>query len=203
MKILDFYRTIDGPKRTETKVKGSKFIASAAPINNKEDAMRFLENIKSEFYDASHNCFAYCFGAESLEYRASDDGEPNGTAGKPILFSIKKSQFSDIIVVVTRYFGGTKLGTGGLAKAYSDAANQVLEMCEAKIINITRKVEVFCTYQDVSTIKRLLSEYSVSFSENYADACEFEVYIHKSKAIEFAEKVISNTNARAGYRFIN
>ncbi len=197
-KDIDKYITLAKPHRAETKVKGSKFIASAANVSDKTSAINFLETIRSEFFDATHNCFAYRIGYDGLEYRAADDGEPNGSAGKPILFSISKFNLSDVIVVVTRYFGGTKLGVGGLARAYSEATELVLSQCEFKTIHRTMPVRVLCIYEDINTIKRLIDEYAVSFKEYYSDAVEYIVEVHISKTDEFINKVSVLTNARAG-----
>lgn len=197
-KIIDTYKTIAKPHRAEMKIKGSKFIASVAGVHDKDAAMLFLNTIRSEFFDATHNCFAYRIGFDGMEFRAADDGEPNGSAGKPILFTINKFDLSDIIVVVTRYFGGTKLGVGGLARAYSDTAELALSECETKIIHRTIPVRIMCIYEDVTMIKKLIDEYAVSFEESYSDAVEYIVSIHLSKAEEFKNRIISITNARAG-----
>ena len=197
-KIIDTYSTIAKPHRAEIKVKGSKFIASVSSVPDKESALLFLGTIRSEFFDATHNCFAYRIGFDGMEFRAADDGEPNGSAGKPILFTINKFELSDIIVVVTRYFGGTKLGVGGLARAYSQAAELALSECEVKTIHRTIQVKVMCIYEDVTTIKKLIDEYGVSYNESYSDAVEYIVSVHISKAEEFKNRVSHMTNARAG-----
>lgn len=194
----EFYYTIAKPFRAEQKIKGSKFIASVANVSTRDEALQFLEQIRSEYFDATHNCFAYRLGTEGLDVRFGDDGEPNGSAGKPILFSIKKYDFSDIIVVVTRYFGGTKLGVGGLSRAYSSTTELALSQCEKKIIHITFPIRVLCSYEDVSNIKKLISELAVSATEDYKDSVEFIVNIHQSRIEEFERKVIASTNGRAG-----
>ncbi len=113
---IDIYYTIEKIETEEIKIKGSKFIGTAAHTPTKESAMEFLTLMRSQFFDATHNCYAYRIGWNGMEYRFSDDGEPNGTGGKPILFTLSKFEVSDLIVVVTRYFGGTKLGVGPLAR---------------------------------------------------------------------------------------
>jgi uncharacterized YigZ family protein len=197
-KELDFYYTINEFARDEIKVKSSKFIASVAPANTKQEALDFLTRIRAEFYDATHNCYAFLIGEKGMDFRAADDGEPNGSAGKPILFSIKKFDYKDIIVVVTRYYGGTKLGVGGLVRAYSEAAELALEKTKKKKIDLTLRVKVNCTYEDIDIIKRMVGETAVSFDEHYADAIEILANIHRSKAQAFCEKVVSQTRARAG-----
>lgn len=195
----DTYFTISSKPRAEIKIKGSRFIAHASTAANKEEALEFLSAVRSEFYDATHNCFAYKFGADGLEFRSSDDGEPSGSAGNPILFAINKYNFSDIIVIVTRYFGGTKLGKGGLARAYSEAAGEVLEMCSKRVVYLTKNIRVHCTYEDVSIIKRLIEEFAVSFTEDYTDSVVFEVKVTYSKVKLFTDQVVSSTQARAGF----
>ncbi|MFP4369178.1 MAG: IMPACT family protein [Bacteroidota bacterium] len=198
----DKYYTIEGPKRAEIKVKGSKFIATSAPAKTKDEALEFLDTIRSEFHDATHNCFAYRIGHEGLEFRAADDGEPNGSAGKPILFTISKYDFSDIIVIVTRYFGGTKLGVGGLARAYSESAEEALKLCKPKEVHLVTAVKVFCTYEDISPVKKLIEEMSVTFSEFYGDSVEFEAKLPNSRVEEFTKRITGTTAGRAGTRIL-
>lgn len=200
---VDFYYSIEGPKRTQIKVKNSKFIASVSPIANKEEANSFLQVIRSEFFDATHNCFAYKLGTDGLDVRYSDDGEPKGTAGQPILFAINRYKFSNLIVVVTRYYGGTNLGKGGLARAYTDAAMNSLEICSPLKINLTKKLRVYSTYEDISIIKSLISEFAVSFNEFYTDAVEIEVDIPKSKVEIFVNKLTELTAARSGVMYLS
>ena len=202
-KEIDIYYTIDKQETAEIKILGSRFIAHANHASSKEIALDFLNNIKLQYHDATHNCFAYKIGKNGLEFRAVDDGEPSGSAGKPILFSINKHKLSDIIVVVTRYFGGKKLGVGGLARAYSQSADEVLKKCERKKIHITTPVKIICTYEDLDVIKRLLSKESVSFEEKYHDVAEFVAHVPSSNTESFIDMVISSTKARAGANVIN
>jgi uncharacterized YigZ family protein len=194
----DIYYTIAKKERTEIKIKASKFIATVSYASTKEEAIEFLNQIKAEFHDASHNCFAYRIGATGMEYRFSDDGEPSGSAGKPILFALKKYDYSDIIVIVTRYFGGTKLGVGGLARAYSESAGEVLALCEKKPVYITIPVKIFCTYEDLPAIKKLIANYAINSEEIFHDAIEIKADIQKSKIEEFKGLVTSVTRGRAG-----
>lgn len=193
----DIYYTISSEKRAEIKIKASRFIASAAPAKSKEKAIDFLENIRKEHYDAAHNCFAYIIGQDENEFRAADDGEPAGSAGKPILSTIKKFALKDIIVVVTRYFGGTKLGVGGLVRAYSKAAEEALKLCEKKAVHNTVPVKIKCAYEELSAVKRLIDANAVAFDEEYTDKVEFTAHIHSSEAENFAKSIISNTFGRA------
>ncbi|MCK5740636.1 MAG: YigZ family protein [Chlorobi bacterium] len=194
----NLYYTIKTQSRAELKIKRSKFVATAIPVRNKEEAMAALGTVRTEFHDARHNCFAYRFGNQGLEFRSSDDGEPSGSAGKPILFSLSKFGVRDLIVVVTRYFGGIKLGVGGLARAYSGAAELALAQSIKKAVHLTVPVKVFCTYEDVNVVKKLVIEHSISFEESYFDSVEYTAHIPKTKAEQFSEIISIATNARAG-----
>lgn len=136
--IDDAYSTIGTAARAELKVQGSRFLALSFPVGAREDAIDRWKSIKKEYHDATHHCYAYRLGREGLEFRSSDDGEPSGTAGRPILSVIDRRGLTDVLVVVVRYFGGTKLGVGGLARAYAEAADAVLAVSAPE----TRYVQV-------------------------------------------------------------
>jgi uncharacterized YigZ family protein len=195
---VDFYNTIASPKRAEIKVDNSKFICSLASVSTVDEAKEFLSLIKKEFHDASHNCYAYQLGATALETKFSDDGEPKNTAGKPILFTIRKYKYSDVIAVVTRYYGGKNLGKGGLVRAYSDACSEAFLLCTPKQINITETIRVFTTYEDATKVKMVVDEFSVKTVEFFRDVVEFLADIPISKVEEFRYRIGSNTNNRAG-----
>ncbi|MDT3740550.1 MAG: YigZ family protein [Candidatus Kapabacteria bacterium] len=196
IKNIDKYYTIAGPVFAEIKIKGSTFIGGAYPADNSETAIEILKSVRSKYFDASHNCFAYRFGFDGSEFRSSDDGEPSGTAGKPILFMISKYELSDILVIVTRYFGGTKLGVGGLVRAYSDSAEAVLQVVNRKTVNRTRKFSVRCSYHDVSYVKKLIEKEAVDYTEQYTDMIDFVVNVHLSNAENFKENLFNHTNGR-------
>lgn len=197
---MDYYYSIVEHKFFEQKIRGSRFLANVFPIDSKEEVEKYLHQIRKEHYDATHNCYAYIMGSQGLEYRANDDGEPNGSAGNPILFSIKKYKLSDVLVVVTRFYGGTKLGVGGLARAYGDTAEEVVKLCKRRKIDITRKVKVFTTYDDINVIKRLLDEFAVSFEEVYTDTIEITADIPISKIEKFRKQITEQTADRSGSR---
>lgn len=125
MSLKDSYRTVSRESRTLMIEKKSKFISNVCPVDNEEDAIAYLNKIRSEYPDATHNVYAYVIDENNI-FRYSDDGEPSGTAGMPVLDTIRKAGLVDVIVVVTRYFGGTLLGTGGLVHAYGASAKQGL-----------------------------------------------------------------------------
>ncbi len=197
-KNKDLYYTIKKQERAEIKVKGSKFIATASPVPSKEKAKEILGTIRTEFHDATHNCFAYRVGPQGMEFRASDDGEPSGSAGNPILFAIKKHNLSDLIVIVTRYFGGKKLGVGGLARAYKKSAERTLKFCKKKPVYIIKKIRVMCDYEDLSPVKRIIDKTAIKFEESYRDAVEIIAEIPLSKTEEFQKMITEQTSGRAG-----
>lgn len=124
--MCTYYHTIAGPGQGTYKEKGSKFLAYAFPVNNEAEAMDRLLEVKKEHPKARHHCYAFRLGDEAGQYRANDDGEPSGTAGKPILGQLISRDLTDVLVVVARYFGGTKLGASGLINAYRSAADDAL-----------------------------------------------------------------------------
>lgn len=199
----DFYLTIQQRERASIKVRGSEFIATAIPVSLKDQAHKELEILRSEFWDATHNCFAYRIGKSGLEFRTSDDGEPSGSAGKPILFMLNKYAVSDILLVVTRYYGGTNLGIGGLARAYSDAAGAVLETCVKVPVYSTKDIRVMCIYEDVAVIRRIIDAYAINSDSEYRDAVEFIARIPESQCDAFMQEIVSATAGRAGAMIIN
>jgi uncharacterized YigZ family protein len=199
----DFYYTIQQRERTSIKVRGSEFIATAIPVSSKDQALKELESLRSEFWDATHNCFAYRIGKGGLEFRTSDDGEPSGSAGKPILFVLHKYDVSDILMVITRYYGGTKLGVGGLARAYSDSSSAVLELCVKIPVYSTKDIKVLCMYEDVDTVRRIIDAYAINSDSEYRDAVEFIARIPESQCEMFMNEIISATSGRAGAMILN
>jgi len=135
--MTDTYLTINEPSEGLYKEKASKFIAYAFPVTSVEQCQAHIQEIKRMHFKARHHCFAYEIGFDGQEYRASDDGEPSGTAGKPILGQIRSAQLKNILIVVVRYFGGTKLGVSGLIHAYKSGAKDAID--QAQIINSVRQ----------------------------------------------------------------
>jgi len=129
------YKTIAAPSEGIYKEKGSKFIAFAFPVFSEEDFKDKLQELKKEYHDARHHCYAYKLGLDENHYRMNDDGEPNNTAGKPIFGQIQSFELTNIAIIVVRYFGGTKLGVGGLITAYKEAAKDALN--NANVVNRT------------------------------------------------------------------
>jgi len=156
----DSYRTIKGPGEIEIRIKGSRFLGQALPCTNPEEADSLLAAVRKKYYDATHHCFAYRVGlGKEQKFRYSDAGEPSGTAGKPIYDRIEGNDLTDIIIVVTRYFGGTKLGTGGLTHAYSETAAEAIK--KAGIIEQYLMEQLLLTvpYPDYNIVERLIHKH--------------------------------------------
>lgn len=197
----DLFLQIKGPGRVELKVKGSRFIASVRKVTTEEEAQATIEEIKKEFHDATHNCYAWKVGhAKKMRYRYSDDGEPNNTAGLPILKSIDNRKLSNILVVVTRYFGGVKLGTGGLIRAYSKATTDALKECEIEK-NYLNEMIIFKTgFEFVNLVHNIIATYKATLKDSsYNENVEFTVEVRSSKYKEFKTKLKDGTNGQVEF----
>lgn len=198
MPAEDFYYTIDAPLRApDLKVKGSRFIADIAPVQTKEEVERLLLGIRKEFHDATHHCFAYRLGADALQVRAADDGEPAGTAGKPILLVLTARKLTNVLLIITRYFGGTKLGTGGLARAYAEAAQQAVSMSKVVKVYLTSRVLLEVHYEDIPRMERLIHAFGGTIEEStYLESVTLRVAIRQSKIQEFRRSVTETFQGR-------
>ncbi len=146
----------------------SKFISYAKPIYDEYDAQNFIQKIQKKHFDAKHNVYAYTIKLGDI-HRYSDDGEPSGTAGMPILEILSKNNILNSIIIVTRYFGGILLGTGGLARAYSKAAKDVLQISQLVKICLCIKAEIICTYKDFNSIENLLAKINAKIIDKVFD----------------------------------
>lgn len=182
MMTEDTYKTIAAPAESVYTEKRSKFIAIALPVRTLAEIKAYLDEYQKKYYDARHVCYAYMLGAERKEFRANDNGEPSGTAGKPILGQINSNELTDILVIVVRYFGGIKLGTSGLIVAYKTAAAQALS--EAQIIEktVNEQVTVVFEYPFMNDIMRIVKEESPEIlNQSYDMDCVMTLRIRKSQ----------------------
>lgn len=154
----DTYKTVAGLSEGIYTEKRSKFIAIALPVRNLEEVKQHLDTYQKKYYDARHVCYAYMLGAERKNYRANDNGEPSGTAGKPILGQINSNELTDILIVVVRYFGGIKLGTSGLIVAYKAAAAEAIASATIIEKTIDEEVTVWFEYPFMNDIMRIVKE---------------------------------------------
>ena len=192
------YDTIRATVTGEITITRSTFLAYLHPCVSKEQAQQLLEELRSKHWDAVHHCYAWRIGPNGMDYRMSDDGEPSGTAGKPLLFALQRAQLSDVLLVVVRYYGGVKLGVGPLARAYAESGQVAIDACERIIVRDMSRATVFCLYDDVSTVTRTLEEYEAKFTATYADAITFDVEVASEHIDVLIEAITSRTNARAG-----
>lgn len=158
--VLKGYKTINEICSAETEVKHSRFIATVCPCKTEKEATDFIAAMRKKYWDARHNVYAFSIRENSTK-RFSDDGEPHSTAGLPVMEVINHSEVTDIAIVVTRYFGGILLGTGGLVRAYSEAARLALENAEIVTILPAKSFEIKCDYGDYDPLLKLLETFGV------------------------------------------
>ena len=152
MEPKDSYLTLAAPVQTAMRERSSKFLTYAYPVTDEEQIRTHLEALRKEFYDATHHCYAYRLGPQGEVFRANDDGEPSGTAGKPILGQLLSQEVTDCLVVVIRYFGGTKLGVSGLIQAYREATQEVLEAAEIVERTVDSIIQVDFSYMAMNGV---------------------------------------------------
>jgi uncharacterized YigZ family protein len=196
--MLPSYLTVKGYGEHEIVIEKSRFIAHISRAETEEDAIEFIQTIKKKHWNATHNCSAYLIGEHDLIQKANDDGEPSGTAGVPILEVLKKRKLKDTVVVITRYFGGIKLGAGGLIRAYGKSTSEglnVIGVVERKLMQIVH-VKV-----DYTWIGKLENELRASIYEikeiHYLEVVEFEVFVEEANVEKFTEWMVEITNGQS------
>lgn len=181
MLFNDTYLTIAQKSEGLFKDRGSKFISYVFPVQNESEIKVFISELKKEHYAAVHHCYAYRIGADKQNYRMNDDGEPSGTAGKPIFGQIQSNDLTDILIVVVRYFGGTLLGTGGLIQAYRSAAAAAIQNNNIIKKNICYKYVLNFNFENMNDVMKLLKENNAMiYSQKFENTCEIEFSIRKS-----------------------
>lgn len=176
----DEYRTIAAPSEAIYTEKRSKFIAIALPVRTVEEVKMRLEEYQKKYYDARHVCYAYMLGHERKDFRANDNGEPSGTAGKPILGQINSNELTDVLVIVVRYFGGIKLGTSGLIVAYRTAAAEALAAAAFVERTVDDEVEVLFEYPFMNDVMRVVKEEEPTIvSQTYDMDCMMRMRIRR------------------------
>jgi len=196
----DTYLTIQAPQQTIFKDKGSKFLAFAFPVENDTQIKAILFRLKKEHPTANHHCYAYILGADKQNFRANDDGEPNGTAGKPILGQIDSNKLTNCLIVVVRYFGGTKLGVSGLIDAYKECAKQTIS--ETTIIeeSILYYYNLQCSYETINKVYQIIHLVQASIIEQFLDnQSTFMIALDQDKASTLESKLIDD---RIAFTFI-
>jgi uncharacterized YigZ family protein len=186
--MSDTYRTIEEPARAEQTVEGSRFLAEAMPVADRRAATERIETIREREHKATHHCTAYRLGREGEDFRYDDDGEPTGTAGPPLLRQIDARDLTNTLVVVTRYFGGTELGTGGLARAYGNAAAAALDRASFVERVVRTPVRVRFDYDDTAPAEQVLRQFDTEVQEStYTDVTTLTVGVRRSEVDAFVD----------------
>ena len=195
--MLDQYRMPAAGATAEIKVRGSRFIAEARPVAEASAAEAAIAEVRRAAHDATHHCSAYRVGVDGAVARVNDDGEPGGTAGAPILRRIDALGLTQTLVVVVRYYGGTKLGTGGLARAYGEAAGAALEKVPVRTCVIRLSMQVRFRYEDTAPAMRTLSRFDVKVKEEtYTAETRLVVGVRRSQAEAFRAAFVEALGGR-------
>jgi uncharacterized YigZ family protein len=194
----DAYTVLAAAAHAETKVEGSRFIADALPVEGRDAAGEFLEGVRKKYFDATHHCYAYRLGTTGEQFRAHDDGEPSGSAGKPILAMIDRAGVTDVLVVVTRYFGGTKLGVGGLLRAYGGAADAALRAAPRLVRYAMDPLDISFPHSLVSPVMRAISLAEARIIETiYGDAVRIRLVVRRTRTASLRTMIINLTGGKA------
>lgn len=191
MEIKDTYRTLAAPAEGEYSEKRSKFLAFAIPVTSVEEVKEHLAFYQKKYFDARHCCYAYVLGADRLTFRANDNGEPSGTAGKPILGQLNSNELTDVLVIVVRYFGGIKLGTSGLIVAYREATADALSRAEVIEKTVDEEITFSFEYPFMNGVMRIVKEEEpVIVSQSYDNDCVMTLRIRKSRMDRLRERLM-------------
>lgn len=182
----DTYNTIESPSEGLYKEKGSKFIAYLYPISSPEEVKPLVELLKKEYYDARHHCWAYRLGQHGEVFRSVDDGEPSGTAGRPILGAMQSRDVTNVLCVVIRYFGGIKLGTSGLIVAYKDATFDAIDNAKVVERKVQKLIELNFGYMQINQVMKLLKNTDHRLiNQTLENTCQITVEVRRALADEF------------------
>lgn len=196
--MLNQYKTVYRGGEAEIVEKKSRFIATVIPVKSEEEAITFIESLKKQYWNATHNCFAYVIGDHFQTQRCSDDGEPSGTAGRPMLDVLLGEEVHDVAVVVTRYFGGTLLGTGGLVRAYQGATKAGLGAATMITKFYGQKVSVKTDYTGLGKIQYILGQRGLQILHSeYTDSVTLEVLLPETQTRQVMAEITEGTNGQA------
>ncbi|MDE6446180.1 MAG: YigZ family protein [Alistipes sp.] len=186
----DTYLTVEEAAEAASRERSSKFLAYIYPVRNEEEIRQHLDTLRKRYFDATHHCYAWRLGPQGERFRANDDGEPSGTAGKPILGQMLSGNVTDCLIVVVRYFGGTKLGVPGLIAAYREAAAEALAAAKVVERTVDRAITVDFPYAAMNDIMRAVKECQpVIRSQCFDNLCTLELTIRESRADELEQRL--------------
>ncbi len=190
MEPFDAYKSIAGPSEGLFKDNGSRFIALAYPVETEEEVREIVSRLRKEYHDARHHCYAYRLGYKRDVFRASDDGEPSGSAGRPILGQIDSLGLSDVLVVVVRYFGGIKLGIPGLIRAYKTSSADALSQAAVIEKIAARRFRLHFDYLSMNAVMKVLKEMDLPQSgQQFGEECSLEVRVRLSALEDFRQRI--------------
>lgn len=196
--MMENYRTIQKNGLHEIEIKKSRFICHLKRVETEEEAQAFIEEIKKEHWKATHNCSAYTIGMNNEIQRAHDDSEPSGTAGVPMLEIFLKRELKNVVAVVTRYFGGTKLGAGGLIRAYGGAVNDAIDYIGVVERQLQRLIDITVTYSQSGKVENALREANYAIQDIiYAENITYQCIIPLESEEKFIEDITNWTSAQA------
>lgn len=188
----DSYKTIEHKAEGYIIERKSKFISYILPVNTEEEVKEILEEYRRKHYNARHICWAYMLGHSREDFRSNDDGEPSGTAGRPILGQINSHELTNVLVLVVRYFGGTLLGTGGLVRAYKEATVAAIENAAIVEKTIDNTFAIKFEYPLLNEVMRILNQFDeAKWTQNFTETCELEISIRQTQYKELAKKLSS------------
>ena len=195
---MQSYKTVKQYGEGEIEEKKSRFLGKVKPVETEEEALAFIESIKKQYWDARHNCYAFVIGEHSESIRCSDDGEPSGTAGKPMLEVLQNNGLKNVVAVVTRYFGGTLLGTGGLVRAYTQATQAALEEAQVATMTLMSVLTIRTDYNAIGKIKYMFAQAdTLVMREEYGVDVAVTIAVPVAEKEAMQKKIIEATNGKA------
>jgi uncharacterized YigZ family protein len=199
----DRYSSIQAAVSAQLKVEGSRFIADLFPVRTEQEAAAALESVRKKYFDATHHCFAHVIGAEKKIIRYSDDGEPSGTAGVKICAAVQSYNLSDILLVVTRYFGGTKLGVGGLGRAYHEAALEGIRAAVIVTKSLVQEMHVQFPFTETNPVMNIIHAHKIAVAEQHfsADGATVTLLLPSSGIDEMKTRIVNATRGSAQITF--
>ena len=195
---MQSYKTVKQYGEGEIEEKKSRFLGKIKPVDTEEEALKFIESIKKQYWDARHNCYAYIIGEHNECVRCSDDGEPSGTAGKPMLEVLQNQELKNVVAVVTRYFGGTLLGTGGLVRAYTQATQEALQEACIAVMTPVSIMTIRTDYNAIGKIKYVLAQENITVqNEEYTTDVVVTAAVPLDDKDGLVKKLTEVTNGKA------
>jgi uncharacterized YigZ family protein len=188
--MAEKYLTVSKSVESIYKEKGSKFLSFLYPVTSVEEVKEYLTQLKKKYYDATHHCYAYIIGYDKETFRMNDDGEPSSTAGKPIYGQLQSNDLTNVLLVVVRYFGGTKLGVSGLIKAYKESSAECIALAQIVEKQVKNKYNIYFAYEDMNVVMNILKQNNAEQKNQIFDLnCQIEVLIDKRNTTKFESSI--------------